>query len=188
MGLKSSMKTNAQKISCLLFLACISSLSAYVSACDENCKREQATAKTGTAFPSYLTWEYCDGLKHDFMTTDVNNLQAYSSKHFNTKYKGPIKNIIKLIDQRKDWLQECDKYVTATRGERIFYDNATTKSIFDKLDSAKKELVDVLNGVRYSSFEGDETKKIVGERFETLFVAIDDHKNLMHLKGKYVYK
>jgi len=182
------MKTYALKASHLLLLALISSITFSAHACDETCKREQVLANTGAEFPSYLTWGYCDGLKHDFMSVDVNSLQSYSTKHFNTKYKGPIKNIIRLIDQRKEWLQECDGYVTATRGERIFYDDKTTKSIFEKMDRAKKELTDVLGGVRYSSFEGDETHKIVSEHFETLFVAIDDHKNLMHLKGKYVYK
>lgn len=158
------------------------------SACDESCKREQAQAKLETEFPGYLTWKYCDGLKHDFMTVDMNSLQSYSSKHFNTKYKGPIKNIIKLIDQREEWLKECDSYLSATREDRIFYDEKTTASVFSQMTNIRKELQAVLEGVRYSSFQGDETKEIVGEKFETLFVVIDNHKNLMHLKGKYVYK
>lgn len=156
--------------------------------CDESCKREQAELKLGQSFPSYLSWQYCDGLKHDFMTIDMNSLQSYSTKHFNTKYKGPIKNIIHLVDQRKEWLSECDSYVTATRSERIFYDDKTTAAVFAQMDTIRKELSDVLNGVRYSSAIGDETKEIVGEKFEALFVSIDNHKNLMHLKGKYVYQ
>ncbi len=157
-------------------------------ACDESCKREQAETKLSKQFPSYLTWSYCDGLKHDFMTVDINSLQSYSTKHFNTTYKGPIKNIIKVIDQRQEWLSECDTYTTATRDERIFYDKKTTDAVFAQMDAIKKELNDVLEGVRYSSGSGDETTKIVQERFESLFVSVDNHKNLMHLKGKYVYK
>lgn len=157
-------------------------------ACDESCKREQAEQKLQTEFPSYLTWKYCDGLKRDFMTIDINSLEKYSSKHFDTKYKGPIKNIIQLVEQRKEWLSECDGYLSATREERVFYDDKTTEIVFAQMDRIKQELVDVLDGVRYSSSTGDETKKIVGEQFEALFVSIDNHRNLMHLKGKYVYK
>jgi len=158
------------------------------SACDESCKREQAEAKLGKKFPSYLSLQYCDGLKRDFMNIDMTSLQSYSSKHFNTKFSGPIRNIIELIDQREEWLGECDEYVTATRSERIFYDQKTTAAVFDQMAIIRKELKDVLGGVRYTSATGDETKEIVAEKFEALFVAIDNHKNLMHLKGKYVYQ
>lgn len=176
------------KLSVLVVIACFFFASSSTMACDESCKRQEAEAKLSKKFPSYLSWKYCDGLKHDFMTVDLNSLQAYSSKHFNTKYKGPIKNIIKLIDQRKAWLSECDSYVSATRGDRVFYDEKTTAAVFKQMDQITRELNDVLSGVRYSSALGDGTQEIVQERFEALFVSIDNHKNLMHLKGKYVYQ
>lgn len=157
-------------------------------ACDEACERKAAEAKHSVTFPSHLTWKYCDDIKYDFMTTDMRSLQSYSSKHFNTKYKGPIKNIVKLIDMRKEWLQECDVYLTKTNQDRIFYDKKTTKQVFGHMNAVSKELKDVIGGVTYSSSQGDETKKIVVEKFEHLFEAVDNHKNLMHLKGKYVYQ
>ena len=157
-------------------------------ACDEACQRETAETQHSVTFPSYLTWEYCDSLKIDFMTIDVRSLESYSTKHFDTKYKGPIKNTIKFLDQRKEWLQECDNYLSLTHRDRIFYDDATTQVVFNQIDKVKKELTSILGGVTYSSSSGDETKLIVSEKFDTLFRSIDDHKNLMHLKGKYVYK
>jgi len=163
-------------------------LSLSVNASDEQTKREQAQQKHGVSFPSYLTWNYCDTLVRDFFGYDMDSLKSYSTKHFDTKYKGPIRNIVTMIEQRKDWLGECDNYISKTRNERIFYDNQTTASIFAKMDRIKKELTGVMQGVRYSSPQGDETKKVVGERFEELFSTVDDHKNLMHLKGKFVYQ
>lgn len=171
-----------------LFILVTVFLSLTSNACDESCKREQAQKNHGVTFPSYLTWDYCDGLVRDFFSYDMDSLKNYSSKHFDTKYKGPIRNIVKLIDQRKDWLNECDDYTSKTRNERVFYDQKTTAAIFSKMDTIKKELTGVMQGVRYSSQSGDETKKIVGEKFESLFQAVDDHKNLMHLKGKFVYQ
>jgi len=140
------------------------------NACDETCKKAQAEAKFNTKFPRFLTWKYCDRLKYDFMTVDIESLISYGSKHFQTKFKGPIKNIITMIEQR------------------VFYDTKTTDNIFGKMANVKKELKAVLSGVTYSSIQGDETQKIVQEKFEALYDTVDTHKNLMHLKGKLVYK
>ncbi len=158
------------------------------NACDETCKKAQAEAKFNTKFPRFLTWKYCDRLKYDFMTVDIESLISYGSKHFQTKFKGPIKNIITMIEQRETWLSECDDYVSKTREERVFYDTKTTDNIFGKMANVKKELKAVLSGVTYSSIQGDETQKIVQEKFEALYDTVDTHKNLMHLKGKLVYK
>jgi hypothetical protein len=163
-------------------------LSLSTQACDESCKRAEAEETHRVSFPGYLSWNYCDGLVRDFFSYDMDSLKNYSSKHFDTQYKGPIKNIVNLIGQRKDWLGECDDYISKTRSERVFYDNKTTAAIFKKMDIVKNELNGVIKGVRYSSPSGDETKKIVSEKFEDLFQAVDDHKNLMHLKGKFVYQ
>ncbi len=172
-------------LSGILFIFC----SPFALACtDEACKREAAEAKNNVTYPGYLTWKYCDTLKLDFMTVDVQSLEDYSSKHFSTQYKGPIKNIIQMIDQRKEWLAECDTYLSATRDERIFYDKATTDKVFAEMDIVTKELNDIVGGVTYSSSTGDETQAIVEEKFDALFRVVDNHKNLMHLKGKYVYQ
>lgn len=157
-------------------------------ACDEACKKAEAENKHQTKFPGFLSWQYCDRLKYDFLTVDSDSLINYGSKHFQTKFKGPIKNIISMIEQRETWLMECDDYLSKTRDERIFYDNKTNTDIFGKMTNVKKELRAVLDGVTYSSAQGDETQKIVQEKFQSLYDAIDTHKNLMHLKGKLVYQ
>lgn len=172
----------------ILVLAAVLFAAPMTQACDEQCKREAAETKNASEFPSFLTWNYCEGLKRDFMSVDISSLQSYSGKHFNTKYKGPIKNIIKLIDQRKDWLKECDVYISQTTDKRLFDDKKTTDAVFANMQTIKSELEAVLSGVTYSSVQGDETKKIVTEKFQALFQTIDDHNNLMHLKGKYVYQ
>jgi len=173
------------RLTCAIVLM---SLALQSFGCDEACKREEAQAKYSTKFPGFLTWNYCDRLAYDFMTTDIESLLSYGSKHFQVKFKGPIKNIVHMIEQREDWLAECDDYLTKTRGERIFYDDKTTRNIFGKMRSAKKELTGVIAGVTYSSGQGDETQVIVQEKFEALYDTVDTHKNLMHLKGKLVYQ
>ncbi|WP_370978160.1 hypothetical protein [Agaribacterium sp. ZY112] len=177
-----------KKLTKLLALGLFSTVTATSYACDESCMREQVKSEKNIEFPSYLTWEYCEGLRHDFITTDMQNLQSYSTTRFNTRYKGPIKNIVQLIDQRKDWLGECDTYFSATKDQRIFNDKKTTDAIFKQMDNVKEELVDVINGARYSSENGDETVAVVGEKFEALFQLVDNHNNLMHLRGSYVYQ
>lgn len=172
----------------VLIITLISCLSFSAYSCDESCKREKAEAALKSKFPSYLTWQYCETLKLDFMTADMTALQSYSTKHFNTKYKGPIKNIVKLINMRKSWLSECDNYISHTRDERLFQDEKTTNNVFYRMDSVEKELTAIIQGATYSSSQGDETKKIVAEKFESLYKVVDDHKNLMHLRGKYVYQ
>lgn len=154
--------------------------------CDEACLKEKAQQEHSVNFPSYLTWKYCDGLKLDFINIDMESLQSYSSSHFDTKYKGPIKNTIRFLDQRKDWLSECDKYMEVTGKGRVFDDKKTTDLVFGRMESIRKELQGIVDGVTYSSANGDETAVIVGEKFNSLFEAVDDHKNLMHLKGRYV--
>lgn len=156
--------------------------------CDEQCKKEAASAKHSTQFPGYLSWKYCDGLKSDFVTIDLKSLQSYSGKHFNTKYKGPIKNTVKFLKQRKSWLEECDNYNRLTREERIFHDDKTTVAVFTQIDKINQELEAILGGVTYTSSRGDQTKEIVAGKFENLYKVVDDHANLMHLKGKYVYQ
>ena len=176
------------KVTSALLVAGLIFTSQAALGCDEACRKEAAEKKQSVSFPGYLSWQYCEDLKLDFMTTDMGSLQSYSSKHFDTKYKGPIRNTVRFLDQRKEWLAECDNYLSLTDKGRIFYDAKTTSKVFGEIDSVKSELQLVLEGATYSSAQGDETKVIVGEKFDSLFQAVDDHKNLMHLKGKYVYQ
>ena len=160
--------------------------SAY--ACDEECQKQQAEKANNVKFASYLSWEYCDDIRMEFMTSGMRSLEDYQTKHFNPKFKGGMRNTRNFLNQRKEWLQECDTYLSLTTKGRIFDDEKTTKQIFAKIDTLTKELGDLIAGVTYSSSFGQDSTEVVGEKFQDLFVTVDDHKTLMHMKGKYVFR
>lgn len=154
--------------------------------CDEQCQREKAQAKYNVTFPSYLTWKYCEGIAVDFMTSAVRSLDSYRTNHFNTKYKGPLKNTRNFLVQRKDWLQECDDYLKKTKKSRVFNDTKTTQKIFASIDSVSGEFSALIKGSSYASSE--EAQAVMNEKINTLFKQVEDHKTIMHLKGKYVVR
>lgn len=154
--------------------------------CDEDCLRSKAEASNGVSFPGFLTWKYCDGIAMDFMTSAVRSLDSYRTKYFSTKYKGPLKNTKSYLAQRKDWLLECDNYMKLTKEARIFNDDKTTQRIFASIDRVDDEFNALIKGVSYSSDE--EAKEIMDEKIDSLFQLVDDHKTIMHLKGRYVVR
>lgn len=165
---------------------CTLVVASAANGCDEQCLREAAESKNNVEFPTYLTWKYCDDIRMDFMTSSMTSLEKYRSDHFDTRYKGGMRNIKSYIEQRKEWLQECDTYLQFTRKSRIFEDDKTTDSIFAAMDKVTKELDDLIAGVTYSSALGQDSQSVINERFDLLFKEVDDHKTLMHLKGRYV--
>lgn len=175
-------------IAALLAIACAALSSTVTFACDEQCLRETAEKKHEVEFPSYLSWSYCDDIRMDFMTSSIRSLENYKSSHFDMRYKGGMRNIVKFIEQRQEWLKECDQYLTYTGKDRIFDDEATTERLFSAMDRVKKELTDLANGVVYSAAMGQQPDTIIHDRFDELFTIVDDHKTLMHLKGKYVFR
>ena len=172
--------------SMMIVLASLMVSNAY--GCDEQCQREKAEKLNNVQYPSYLTWAYCDEIRMEFMTRTMRSLESYKDKNLNPKFKGPLRNTKAFINQRREWLQECDSYLSQTREKRIFEDDKSTKEIFAAIDAVNDELDNLIAGVRYdSSADGDsatETRK----KFEQLFKTVDDHKTLMHLKGKYVFR
>lgn len=169
----------------ILFTAMSSQL---VFACDESCAREKAQITQKVEFPSYLTWKFCENTAADFMTSAVNSLKSYQSKHLSTTYKGPMKNIRNFVNQRKEWLLECDGYLQATDKGRIFTDDKTTKAIFASMDTVSNELNALISGVTYSNDDGSGDNAVINDKFNTLFTRIDNHKNLLHLRGKLVVR
>lgn len=156
--------------------------------CDEECRKEQAQQANNITFSGYLSWQYCDDIRMDFMTTSMRSLENYQTKHFNPKYKGGMRNTKNFLEQRKAWLQECDTYLRLTEKGRIFDDEKTTKQIFAKMDAVTKELDDLLSGITYTSSFGQDASAVVGDKFQDLFKTVDDHKTLMHMKGRYVFR
>ncbi|PCK07409.1 MAG: hypothetical protein COA42_14455 [Alteromonadaceae bacterium] len=162
--------------------------SQFTFACDESCAREKAQTEHNAKFPSYLTWKFCENTATDFMTSAVNSLKSYQNKHLSTKYKGPMKNIRNFVNQRKEWLLECDGYLQATSKGRIFTDDKTTKAIFASMDTISGELKALIAGSTYTSDDGSNDNSVINDKFEALFTRVDNHKNLLHLRGKLVVR
>lgn len=176
-------------IAALIAIACAAVFSTATYACDdEQCLKEAAEAKHDIQFPGYLSWSYCDDLRMDFMTTSVRSLENYQSNHFDMRYRGGMRTIVKFIEQRQEWLKECDEYLTHTGKAPIFEDAETTAKVYKAMDRVKKELNDLSRGVTYSASINQSPKDVINDRFNELFTVVEDHKTLMHMKGKYVFR
>ncbi len=161
-------------------------LSIPTFACDEACLRDRASVTNNIEFPAYLSWKFCDDTKASFMDADIRSLENYRTKRLNIEHRNRMKNIRKFIEQRKEWLQECDQYLELTNHGRIFRDEATTEKIFASMDAVSGELGSILRGVTYSSEEGVDQNTIIAGKFDGLFQLVDDHKTVMMLKGQFV--
>lgn len=155
-------------------------------ACDEACMKEKAEAEHGVKFPGYLSAKYCEGIAMDFMTSSIRSLDNYRSNHFKTKYKGPLKNTKNYLAQRKLWLEECDDYLSKIDSGRIFNDEKTTKRIFASIDQVSKEFAALIDGATYATEQ--DARDAMNDKINRLFKVVDDHKTIMHLKGKYVVR
>ncbi|MBB3168143.1 hypothetical protein [Simiduia aestuariiviva] len=151
-------------------------------ACDEACQREKATKKTGEDFPKYLTWKYCEGIAGEFMTSTMKSLQSYTEKHLDVTRRRGMRNTQSYLEQRKDWLTECDNYMAATGKGRVFRDDKTTNNIMAAIDSVNAELGSLLSGVTYANEGGDDTQ-VAQTKFDELFTLVDNHKNILLMKG-----
>ena len=174
-------------IAAIIAIAC-ATLSPMIYACDEECRKEAAEKEHKVDFPDYLTTKYCDDIRMDFMTSAVRSLENYQTNHLDIRYKGGMRNIINYIEQRKDWLAECDQYLTYIGEGRIFEDEATTEQIFASMDRVEKELTDLSNGVVYTTSINQDPTDVINARFDEFFQVVEDHKTLMYLQGKYVFR
>ncbi|WP_045861366.1 hypothetical protein [Teredinibacter purpureus] len=169
---------------CTLFLSVLASAA---DKCDEQCLKAKAETDNNVTFPAYLSWKHCDDTRMDFMTSSMSSLDNYKTHHFNTRYKGGMRNIQNFVIQRKEWMVECDQYFQLTGKKRIFEDTKTTKEIFSAMDALTKELGDLIAGATYTNELGqDDSQSVINERFDYLLQRVDEHKTLMHLKGRYV--
>lgn len=168
-----------------LFVLALFSLQAF--ACDETCKREKAMQEHGVNFPSYLTADFCQTTSTDFLLRDVESLKEYRSGHLLTGHKGGMNNIRKMLEQRKEWLTECDEYLRLTDQGRVFRNEETTTSIFAAMDRVNKEL----NGMIYN---GDRSVTVSSgidvaeQRFDTMFDLLERHKTDLQLRGQLVVR
>ncbi len=156
-------------------------------ACDETCKREKAMAEHGVNFPSYLTAEFCKTTSTDFLLRDAKDLEKYRSGHLLSGHKGGMNNIRKMLEQRKEWLVECDEYLRLTDQGRVFRTEETTEAIFASMDRVSKELHGMIyNGDR--SVTVSSGIDVAEQRFDSLFQLLERHKTDLQLRGQLVVR
>lgn len=144
-----------------------------------------ACAQADTRFPSYLSAQYCEEISMDFMTRAMGSLQRYREKQLTERHRGGMNNIRNYLAQRQAWLQECDQYLNASTEHRIFRDDTTTEGIFAAIESVTEELGSLISGVTYSLNPGEEPTDVVADKFDRLFLLVDNHKTRMLLKGQF---
>lgn len=136
--------------------------------------------------PSYLTESYCDGLVEQFVDSGMRSLGKYVNENFKPEYKGGIRNTINFLNQRAEWLGECDDYLSDTANSRIFYDANNTKAIFDAMKDLAKELQLVREGVEYPDDSGvNNPRPFIKSRYETLATLVDQHHTRLLMKKQF---
>lgn len=146
------------------------------------------TAQADSQFPSYLNQSYCQEIAVEFMTSSVGSLQKYREAQLPNLHRGGMNNIRKFINQRKNWLIECDQFLSATNNRRIFKDDSTTDDIFDAMNSVTGELESLISGVSYSVDAGRAQSSMAEEKFDHLLLLVDNHKTRLQLKGQLVHR
>ncbi len=169
-----------KKILLCITLFCFSQFSL---ACDEACKRSKAEEANNVKFASYLNLKYCQTTSVDFLLQGRKSLQSYREKQLPTAHRGGAKNIRNFIMQRKDWLQECDKYLQLTEQGRIFRDKESTEKILLSLTSTADELHKIM---MRPVAEVESLELVVapaGQKFDELFKNVDDHYLELQRRG-----
>ena len=155
-------------------------------ACDEACQRERASAEHNVELPSYLSWQACEDTKQTFMRNDLRSLENYRQTRLDTQYKGPMRNIKSFIEQRIQWLEECDNYLKLTNRGHIFKDEATTRSVFAAMEGVRRELDRAIQGATYLASGNEDANALIAGRFDSLFKILHDHRDYMMLRGQFV--
>lgn len=171
----------------LFALVLIAVLSPIAFACDEDCKRERAMAEHGVTFPSYLNARFCEDTRVEFLLRGRRNLQQYYDQHLQSGHRGGMRNIHNFIQQRIEWLQECDEYLRLTDQGRIFRNEETTAEIFEAMQVVSQEL----DRLVYRSGATGTYVSDTGEApvlFDQLFGRVDAHVTDLQLRGQLVIR
>ena len=136
--------------------------------------------------PSYLNDSYCDSLVEQFVDSGMRSLGKYINENFKPEYKGGIRNTINFLNQRSEWLGECNDYLNDTTQNYVFHDEKNTKAIFDAMNALAKELQLVREGVEYPDGAGNNNPRpFVKSRFDTLAKLVDQHHTRMLMKKQF---
>lgn len=167
----------------IVFIFVFLSLSQFVLACDETCKRTKAEAANNVKFASYLNVKYCKSTGTDFLSQGRKSLQAYRDKQLPTAHRGGAKNIRNFILQRKDWLQECDTYLQLTEQGRIFRDKQSTDKIMGAMTATADELQKIVKRPQAQVESLEMVTSPAAQKFDDLFELIDVHYLELQRRG-----
>lgn len=152
-------------------------------ACDETCKRTKAETTNNLKFASYLNAKYCKSTGMDFLLQGRKSLQLYREKQLPTAHRGGAKNIRNFILQRKEWLQECDKYLQLTEQGRIFRDKTTTENIINAMTSTADALYKIMLRPNLDTERLELVAAPAAVQFDQLFILIDNHYLELQRRG-----
>ncbi|QEI12641.1 hypothetical protein [Cellvibrio japonicus] len=158
-------------------------LSQATLACDETCKRTKVETTKNIKYPSYLNLKYCQTTATDFLLNSRKSLQNYRDKQLGTAHRGGARNIRNFVLQRRDWLQECDKYMTDLDMGSLFRQKDTA----DKIFAAMNEVADELHKIMMRKKNNAEVLELVvapaAQKFDQLFKLVDDHVIELQKRG-----
>lgn len=157
-------------------------------ACDEECRKQAAATKHKVKFASYLSTQYCKDIKSEFLTSAIVSLQRYRDTRLTDSRNYGMKNTRQFIEQRKNWLQECDNYLSLSEGMSLFHEKESSENIFVAMEKVSAELDSLLRGVTYSNASEPGTSSVIADKFDHLFTLVDNHRTLMQLRGQLISK
>jgi hypothetical protein len=153
-------------------------------ACNETCMRDKAMAENSITFPSYLDSKYCKTTSVDFLVGTRRSLQKYYDERLNSAHRGGIRNIRSFIEQRKEWLLECDNYLILTTQGRVFSTKNATDQIFGSMASLSDELQRLVSIRKTAGENAYELTASARLKFEQMFKLVDDHRTDLQLRGQ----
>jgi hypothetical protein len=168
----------------LILIFILALLAPSALACDETCRRDKAMTEHKVTFPSYLDSKYCKTTNVDFLVGARKSLQKYYDERLNSAHRGGIRNIRNFLEQRKEWLLECDKYLSLTDQGRIFRTKSNTDEIFGAMTSLSDELNRLIGIRSVANEDGYELTASSRQRFEHLFKLVDAHRTDLQLRGQ----
>lgn len=140
-------------------------------------------AEHNVTFPSYLNSSYCKTTSVDFLVSARKSLQKYYDERLNSAHRGGARNIRNFIEQRKEWLQECDNYLSLIDQGRVFRTQNTTEEIFTAINTLTDELQHLIGIRRTPNEDGYELTAVARQRFDQVFKLIDAHRTDLQLRG-----
>lgn len=167
----------------ILLTITLLTLSQFGFACDEACKKTKAETANNIKFATYLNAKYCKQTSIDFLMQGKKSLLAYREKQLPTAHRGGAKNIRNFVLQRKDWLEECDKYLQLTDQGRVFRDKESTDKIINAMAATASELEKIMKRPKNDAEVLDLVVAPAGQKFDELFKLVDAHYLELQRRG-----